>query len=643
MNKDKDGTDNDGFGSSFGNPMEYMESLAKMQIEFFQNIAPMMGQFAPQSNQPKPNHNNAKAPNDKGAENNNSTSPNFMGNNFMGVDFMSGALTGEGFLDQDPFAMQSKMMEAFKLPENGAGINGGDAVKTMLDTWSNIMNIEAWSAAANHPDRRADKRFKHEAWQNNPYYAFLRQQHIFLGHQAYAWLEKQDAMDERDKEHLKFQLDQLFDALSPSNFIFSNPEIMEKAIETKGASIQKGLQNAAQDMSKGQLTHTDPNAFELGVNIAVTPGKIVHETPMYQLIQYDPMTKDQLATPLVIFPPWINRYYILDLNTEKSFVKWALEQGISVFMVSWKSADSTMGDVIWDDYVKAEIDAIDTIRRGLDVDSVHAIGYCVAGTTLNAALALMYARGEESKVKSATFFTTQVDFEDAGDLKAFTTDAHVKLLDAASSKGYLDGRVMAMTFNMLRSKDLIWNYVVNNYLLGNDYPAFDLLHWNGDTTNLPGAWHKSYINDLYRENLLVIPNRLSVDGTPIDLKLIKTPAYIQAGIEDHIAPAKSVWKLRDHLSGPVRFTLAGSGHIAGVVNHPDAQKYQYWRNNADGLTSLDEFISGATETKGSWWPDWHQWLTEQDSDTVPAKDARIPGKGILPVIEDAPGRYVRMR
>ncbi len=532
------------------------------------------------------------------------------------------------------------MMAQGKAGEKGK--TGENDTENLWKIWSDIaaQGAQQWEAAARP---RRDKRFTHDAWADNPYYASLRQSYYFVNDQLHQWIEQQDNIEVREKEKLKFQFKQIFDAIAPSNFVLTNPEVFEKAVETKGASIQKGFENIARDLRKRQLTHTDPNAFELGVNIATTPGKVVHETDLYQLIQYNPLTKDVLETPLVIFPPWINRYYILDLNAEKSFVKWALEQGISVFMVSWRSADESMADIIWDDYVKAEIDAIDTIKDALKVDYVHTIGYCVAGTTLNTALALMHARGEQDKVKSATFFTTQVDFEDAGDLKAFTDDVHVKLLEALSSKGYLDGRVMAATFNMLRSKDLIWNYVVNNYLLGNDYPAFDLLHWNGDTTNLPAAWHKSYINDLYRDNLLVEAGRLSIDGTPINLKLIKTPTYIQAGIEDHIAPAKSVWKLRDHLSGPVRFTLAGSGHIAGVVNHPNAQKYQYWRNDDEDLNTLDDFIAGAQETKGSWWPDWLQWLRKQDPKTVPAVGAYIPGEGILDAIEDAPGRYVRMR
>jgi len=600
---------------SFANPMKYMESLIKMQLDFFENMTSIMEQGS------------NKASDNKASE-----------TNFDNLNTSPFHFFDEQIMTQNMEAS----LEAYKNIWGNWPDNMNEALKQTMKQAVDQAN-SFYNNQPNDNEGRKDKRFKHDAWESHPYFSLMRQNHQFFNAQAEAWLEKQVNMDARDKEKLKFQLDQFFDAISPSNYIFSNPEIVEKAIKTKGESLQKGIQNALTDMGKGQLTHTDPNAFELGVNIANTPGKVVHETRLYQLIQYEPMTKDQLAIPLVIFPPWINRYYILDLNTEKSFVKWALEQGISVFMVSWKSADSSMADIIWDDYVKAEIDAIDTIRDGLNIDSVHAIGYCVAGTTLNAALAVLHHRGEEHKVKSATFFTTQVDFEEAGDLKAFTTDTYVKLLDALSTQGYLDGRVMAMTFNMLRSKDLIWNYVVNNYLLGNDYPAFDLLHWNGDTTNLPAAWHKSYINDLYRENLLIIPNRLSVDGTPIDLRLIKTPAYIQAGIEDHIAPAKSVWKLQEHLSGPVRFTLAGSGHIAGVVNHPNAKKYQYWRNDDEGIETLDDFIAGAKETKGSWWPDWLEWLREQDNEVVRAKGAYIPGKGKLKAIEDAPGRYVRMQ
>jgi polyhydroxyalkanoate synthase len=311
-------------------------------------------------------------------------------------------------------------------------------------------------------------------------------------------------------------------------------------------------------------------------------------------------------------------------------------------MVSWKSADASMKDVIWDDYVAAQIDAIDTIREALGARAVHTIGYCVAGTTLAATLAVLAGRGEGKKVTTATFFTAQVDFERAGELKTFVDDEQLKILEGLAPEGFFDGRYMAATFNMLRGRDLVWNYVVNNYLLGNDYPAFDLLHWNGDTTNLPAKWHRAYLSDLYRDNKLVVPKALTVLGVPLDLRTVTTPTYVQAGREDHIAPAESVWKITDHFSGPVRFLLAGSGHIAGVVNPPSAGKYQYWVNEA-GAKSLEEFTAGATEVKGSWWPDWIRWIENQAPDKVSAKGPRIPGKGKLKAIDDAPGSYVRAR
>ena len=302
-----------------------------------------------------------------------------------------------------------------------------------------------------------------------------------------------------------------------------------------------------------------------------------------------------------------------------------------------------MKDVTWDDYiVRGQIDAIDTVRDLLDVKSVHAIGYCVAGTTLAATLALLAARGNAKSVKSATFFTAQVDFSKSGELNLFIDDEQLKLVESLSKDGFLDGRYMAATFNLLRGRDLIWNYVQNNYLLGQDYAPFDLLHWNGDTTNLPAKWHKAYLTDLYRDNKLVVPGGVSVDGTPIDLRTVDVPTYVQAGREDHIAPLESVWKITDHFAGPIRFVLAGSGHIAGVVNPPSMGKYQYWTNETP-VRSLGDFIAGAKETKGSWWPDWIEWIARQDADKVSAKGARVPGKGKLKAIEDAPGRYVRSR
>ena len=311
-------------------------------------------------------------------------------------------------------------------------------------------------------------------------------------------------------------------------------------------------------------------------------------------------------------------------------------------MVSWKSADASMADVVWDDYIRAQIEAIDVVRARLKVAAVHTIGYCVAGTTLAATLAILARRGEADKVASATFFTAQVDFEKAGELKHFIDDGQLTTLGQLSSEGYLDGRYLALTFNLLRGNDLIWNYVINNYLLGQEYPAFDLLHWNGDTTNLPAKWHNAYLKDLYRDNRLVVPDSLEADGTPIDLRCIATPCFVQAGREDHIAPPESVWRITRHLAGPWTFLLAGSGHIAGVVNPPAAKKYQYWTNRAP-VDSLEEYIAGASETPGSWWPYWAEWLREQDTATVPAKGKRVPGARGDKAIEEAPGSFVKQR
>ena len=514
--------------------------------------------------------------------------------------------------------------------------------------WTESLNF--WQALAAVPlgtptastAPETDRRFAAPAWQAHPLFAFIRQSYGAIAERMLATADRIDGIDPAAKAQLRFATQSFLDAMSPSNFALTNPAVLQKTIETRGENLVNGLAHMLADMKRGQMTHVDAAKFAVGKNIATTPGKVIHETPLYQLIQYAPTTETVLGVPLVIFPPWINRFYILDLNPAKSFVGWCVEQGISTFIVSWKSADESMKDIVWDDYVAAELDAIDVIRDLLDVPAVHAIGYCVAGTTLAATLAIMAARGDADKVASATFFTAQVDFELSGDLRLMVDDAQLKLIETLSAPGYLDGRYMAATFNALRGRDLIWNYVVNNYLLGEDYPPFDLLYWNGDTTNLPAKWHQAYLRDLYRDNRLVVPGALSALGTPIDLRRISTPTYIQAGREDHIAPPESVWRLMDHLAGDKTFVLAGSGHIAGVVNPPAAGKYQYWTNAAP-VRSLADFIAGASETKGSWWPHWAAWLRAHDDGKVPAKRARVPGKGARKAIEDAPGRYVTSR
>ncbi|MES2987416.1 MAG: class I poly(R)-hydroxyalkanoic acid synthase [Pseudomonadota bacterium] len=535
-------------------------------------------------------------------------------------------------------------------PAFSAMLDPTAAMRATANFWADSMQLWQRFLDPTHaqpfeetPEQARDKRFKAPQWREEPVFDFLRQSYFMIADHMLKGVDTLEGVDPKQKEQIRFATKGFIDAVSPSNFPATNPQVLEKIVETKGESLLKGLQHMMADMQKGQMTQTTEGAFELGRNLAMTPGKVVKRTDLYELIQYSPTTKSVYKTPLIIFPPWINRFYILDLTPEKSFIAWAVSQGLTVFVVSWKSADASMKDVRWDDYVEGgQIDAINTVRELLDVEAVHTIGYCVAGTTLAATLAVLAARGEKDKVASATFFTAQVDFSEAGELLHFVTEDQLEMIKGLGSDGFLDGRYMATTFNLLRGRDLIWNYVTNNYLMGQDYAPFDLLHWNSDVTNLPAGWHMDYLKDLYRDNKLVEAGAMAINGTPLDLSKIVTPTYVQAGRDDHIAPAASVWKITHHFKGPIKFVLAGSGHIAGVVNPPSAGKYQYWTNNAR-VESLAEFIAGAAETKGSWWPDWIEWIESLNADKIAAKGARMPGKGKLKALADAPGTYVKTR
>ncbi|QXQ06022.1 class I poly(R)-hydroxyalkanoic acid synthase [Sphingosinicellaceae bacterium] len=507
-----------------------------------------------------------------------------------------------------------------------------------LALWQSFLTPGASSETK--PDVR-DKRFKDAAWAELPAFDLMRQSYLLASKYVLETTAGLDGLDEHDKAKALFHARQFVDALSPSNYPLTNPEVLKATIETKGENLLKGLDHLLDDLKAGRMRMTDETAFEVGRNVAVTPGKVVFENRLFQLIQYAPTTPDVYATPLLIFPPWINKFYILDLTPEKSFIRWAVEQGLTVFIVSWKNADASLADVTLDNYVgEGMVMAIAKTLEATGAERTHAIGYCVAGTTLAATLAYLTAKGQADKVATATFFTAQVDFADCGDLSVFVDDEQIEgVAKMTEGKGYLPGAAMATTFNMLRSNDLIWNYVVNNYMLGKDYLPFDLLYWNSDATNVPAQWHKAYLEDMYRDNKLIVPGGISVAGVPIDLSTVMTPSYIQGGKEDHIAPARSAYRITQAFGGPVRFVLAGSGHIAGVVNPPSQHKYQYWTNDALPA-AFAEFVAGATEHKGSWWPDWIVWLSAQSSDKVPA---RVPGEGPLKAIEDAPGRYVKER
>ena len=545
--------------------------------------------------------------------------------------------SSNGSLGTDPFGILS----AWQAAASAAMADPSRLFAAQAAFWQD--NLKLWQAvlSGNSADGPAsdhrDRRFASPGWTENPAFDFLRQSYLIASQHLLENMGTLDGLDPHEKGKALFYAKQFVDAMSPSNFALTNPDVMQATVESGGENLARGLEHLLADLERGRMTMVDEAAFEVGRNVAATPGRVVFENRLFQLIQYSPTTEAVYETPLVIFPPWINKFYILDLTAEKSFIRWAVAEGLTVFVVSWANPDENFGDVVLDTYVEEGfLTAIDTVREICDTRSVHAIGYCVAGTTLAAVLAMMAATGDADKVATATFFTAQVDFEDAGDLKLFIDDPQLETIETlAAEKGYLDGRSMATTFNMLRSNDLIWNYVVNNYLLGKDYAPFDLLYWNSDATNVPAKWHRAYLADLYRDNKLVKPGAISVLGTPIDLTRVRTPSYIQAGKEDHIAPLASVFKLTHHFGGPMRFVLAGSGHIAGVVNPPSAGKYQHWTNDQlpDTLTA---FQAGATEHKGSWWPDWMGWLAPQSGRKVPA---RTPVKGI----EAAPGRYVKVR
>lgn len=529
-----------------------------------------------------------------------------------------------------------------------AGADPARLVKLTGDYWADTLKL--WSGLmtgdpALMPEVGKDKRFQAEAWSETPVFDLVKRSYLLASHYLTEGVGAFDGLPEAERAQLRFQAKQFVDAMSPTNFAALNPEVIAEAQATNGESLIAGLQNMLEDLKRGKLTMTDEGAFEVGRNVASTPGKVVYESRLFQLIHYAPTTETVFEIPLLIIPPWINKFYILDLTAEKSFIRWAVAQGLSVFVISWAQGGPDLADVGLDHYVlEGEIAAIDKVIEATGAPAVHAIGYCVAGTVLAATLAYLAATGGADKVRTATFFTAQVDFSEAGDLLNFVNDPMLETLEQLTAEtGTLDGRFLATTFNLLRPTDLMWNYVVNNYLKGKEYAPFDLLYWNSDPTNVPGKFLLDYVRDMYRDNRLVEPGGIQVAGVPIDLSRVTTPAYVQAGKDDHIAPAVSCFKLTKALKGRLRFMLAGSGHIAGVVNPPAAKKYQYWTLPEGMATpdSLEAFRAAAVETKGSWWPDWIAWLAPQSGGQVPA---RVPGaaKGFA-AIEEAPGRYVKVR
>ena len=517
--------------------------------------------------------------------------------------------------------------------------------RQFLDLWaSTLRRLQGEAAAPVAAPDPGDKRFDHPEWRDNPYFDFLKQAYVLTTRWAKDLIERADELDPETRHKAQFYLRQLTSALSPSNFVPTNPELLRTTLAESGENLVRGLRMMAEDIAAGhgnlRIRHADASKFTLGVNLAATPGKVVYRNDLMELIQYAPTTETTFKRPLLIVPPWINKFYVLDLNPEKSFIAWALAQGLTVFVISWVNPDKRHAKKGFEAYMREGVfAAIEAIEQATGERDVAAVGYCVGGTLLATALGAMAATGDK-RISSATLLATQIDFTDAGDLKVFVDAEQLKAIERKMEKsgGFLEGAHMANAFNMLRPDELIWSYFVNNYLKGKEPMPFDLLVWNADSARMPAANHHFYLRHCYLQNDLAT-GRMKVGGRRIDLSKVKIPVYELAARDDHIAPARSVFTGAKALAGPVRFVLAGSGHVAGVVNPPAKAKYQHWTGGPpDG--DFDAWVASAQENPGSWWPDWLAWLTAQAPAKVPA---RLPGGGKLAPVADAPGEYVRVR
>lgn len=517
--------------------------------------------------------------------------------------------------------------------------------KAYLELWGSAMRRMAGEDAprAIEPAPR-DKRFADPEWKSNQFFEFVMQAYLLTTKWAFDLVREAEDLDPHTRKKAEFYVQQLTNAFAPSNFVLTNPEVLRQTLTTNADNLVRGMTMLAEDIEAGhgqlRIRQSDPTNLQVGVNMAVTPGKVIYQNDVMQLIQYQPTTDKVLRTPLLIVPPWINKFYILDLRPEKSFIKWCVDQGVTVFVISWVNPDKKLGQKSFEDYMKeGPLTAMDIIEQVTGEMKVHTMGYCVGGTLLATTLAWL-AEKRRVRVASATFLAAQVDFTHAGDLMVFVDEEQISALERQmQSDGVLEGSRMAMAFNMLRSNDLIWSYVVNNYLKGQTPSAFDLLHWNSDATRMPAANHSYYLRNCYLENKLST-GTMVIDNTLLDLSKVKAPIYNLATREDHIAPAESVLFGSQFFGGPVKYVLSGSGHIAGVVNPPAGGKYQYWTNDNIKAGSVADWMKDAVEHKGSWWPDWRQWLASHDPEEVAARPV---GNDARPPIEDAPGSYVRVR
>lgn len=563
------------------------------------------------------------------------------------AEFLSRQQENAGTQPVDPLNISGAFFELLK----GMATNPGMIVEAQTQLWHDYM--ELWERTARRmmgakveplvAPAVADKRFRDKDWQENQVFDFIKQSYLLTAN----WLQKTvgevGGLDDKSRRRVEFYTKQFADAIAPTNFVLTNPEVLRITMHSNGENLVKGLKNLLLDLERGKGSlsiRQSADAFKVGENIATAPGKVVFRNDLIELLQYSPTTEEVWRRPLVIFPPWINKFYILDLKPENSFIRWAVAAGYTVFVVSWVNPDKALAKKTFEDYMREGIfAALDAVEKATGENSINAIGYCIGGTLLSATLAYMAATGD-TRVHSATFFAAQADFTEAGDLQIFIDDAQLEALEQQmnAAGGVLEGSKMATTFNMLRANDLIWSFVVNNYLLGKEPVPFDLLYWNSDTTRMPEATHLFYLREFYKNNALA-EGKMELGGVTLDLGKVKIPVYLQSARDDHIAPFRSVYKTTRLMKGPIRFIIAGSGHIAGVINPPAAHKYQHWTNDKLPPT-VEEWQAGATEHPGSWWGDWDAWLSRLSGKKVPA---RKPGGGKLKVLGDAPGTYVKVK
>ena len=560
------------------------------------------------------------------------------------AEFLSRQQGGAGMADP------GKIGEAFFEMTRQMMADPGKMMAAQMNLWQDYMAL--WQSTTQRlmggeaepviSPEQGDRRFKAAEWDDNFLFDYIKQSYLLTARWMQSTVGEIEGLDEKTAKKVEFYTRQFADSMAPGNFVATNPEVLRETIESGGENLVRGLDNLLNDLenSDGQLRirMTDPDAFRLGDNIAVSPGQVVYQNDLIQLLQYAPAGKTTYSRPLMIVPPWINKYYILDLQPKNSFIKWAVEQGYTVFVISWNNPDTALADKTFEDYLlEGPLAALDAIEQATGVAEVTAVGYCLGGTLLACTLGYLAAK-DDTRIKAATYFASMIDFAEPGDLGVFVDEDQLEALEERmSEKGYLEGSAMANTFNMLRANDLIWSFVINNYLMGKDPFPFDLLYWNSDTTRMPAAMHSFYLRNMYIDNKLIEPGGITLAGEAVDIGRIKTPTYILSTREDHIAPWASTYAATQLYGGPVRFVLAASGHIAGVINPPAANKYSHWKNTKNPADP-EAWLAGAKEEAGSWWPDWDKWNAKKSGKKIPA---RKPGDGKLAVIEAAPGSYAK--